>query len=114
MASATRSNSRRQFSRACRNAATVTSAGPGGGAGAAPRPPGPPPGGRGLHGLEDLLVAGPPAEVPGEPLLDLGAGRVGVLLEQRVGGDELARNAEPALDRTLVEERGLDRRERAV
>ena len=38
----------------------------------------------GLDRLEDLLVAGAPAEVAGQPLLDLGAGRVRVLVEQRV------------------------------
>ena len=67
-----------------------------------------------LDGLEDLLVARAPAEVPGQSLLDRGPARVRVRLEQRVRGHELARDAEAALDGARVEERLLDRGERAV
>ncbi len=57
------------------------------------------------HGLDDLLVAGAAAQVAGEPLLDLGARRLRDVGEQRVRRHELARDAEPALGRAVVEER---------
>ena len=64
-----------------------------------------------LDRLDDLLVAGAAAEVAGEALLDLGAGRVRREGEQRLRGDELARDAEAALRGAGVEERLLERME---
>ena len=64
---------------------------------------------RQLDGLDDLLVAGAAAQVAGEALLDLGAGRVRDVDAAAPGRDELARDAEPALDGAGVEERLLER-----
>jgi hypothetical protein len=62
-----------------------------------------------LDGVDDLDVAGAPAQVPGECLGDLGARRRGVLLEQVASLHDDARRAEPALRRAR---RGKRERER--
>ena len=61
------------------------------------------------HGLDDLLVAGAATQVAGEAFLDLGAGRVRGERQQRLGRDQLAGDAEPALGGAGVEERLLER-----
>ena len=66
-------------------------------------------GGRDQDRLDDLLVAGAAAEVAGEALLDLGARRVRVSAQERTRGDELARDAEAALDGAGLEEGRLER-----
>ena len=57
--------------------------------------------------VEDLLVAGAAAEVPGERLADLVLARVGRALEQRGGRDDQPGRAEAALHRARVDERLL-------
>jgi hypothetical protein len=63
--------------------------------------------GREAYRVDDLLVAGAPAEVPGECLADLVLCRRRVALEQVCGRDEQARSAEPALNSARREERVL-------
>ena len=60
-----------------------------------------------LHGGEDPAVAGAAADVAGELLPDLDLGRLGVAVEQVVGGDDQARRAEAALHGTGLDERPL-------
>src|SRR5262245_66029999 len=55
------------------------------------------PGGRSLDGLEDLQVPRAAAEVPGERLRDLRAGRRRLLGEERLRGEEEPGRAVPAL-----------------
>src|SRR5690349_14946793 len=42
------------------------------------------------HRADDLVIAGAPAEVAGEPEADFLLGRIGVLLQERIGGDQHA------------------------
>ena len=49
------------------------------------------------HRADDLVIAGAPAEVAGEPEADFLLARVRVFLQQRVGGDQHARRADAAL-----------------
>ncbi len=69
---------------------------------------------RGLDRLDDLRVAGAPAQVASDRLPDLVLGRLGVVGEERLGGHDHARRAVAALRREAVGERLLDRVERAV
>ena len=71
-------------------------------------------GSRREHRLDDLFVPGAAAQVPGKPILDLGAGRLRDSVEQGLRRDELARDAEPALRRATVEERLLERAQPSV
>src|SRR5262245_32318341 len=64
--------------------------------------------GRLLYGIDDLVVAGAAAEVTHEPLFDLVLSRLGVLVQQRLGGDNLARGADAALEATAIDECLLD------
>ena len=63
---------------------------------------------RALDRLDDLLVAGAATQVAGEALLDLGPRRVRDVGQERRPRDELARDAEAALDGAGLEERRLD------
>src|SRR4051794_27506600 len=58
---------------------------------------------------DDPLVAGAPAEVPGERLADLRFARRVLVPDQVVGGEQDARGAEPALQTVVVPEGLLDR-----
>ncbi len=58
--------------------------------------------------VADVEVA-PTAQVAGQALLDLLDGGVRQPSEQVVGSHQLARDAEPALRRTVIEERLLKR-----
>src|SRR5215471_8792370 len=60
-------------------------------------------------GADDLVVAGAPAEVAGEPVARLGLGRIRIAVEQRLGGDQKPRCAEPALQRRMLQEFLLQR-----
>ena len=62
--------------------------------------------------LHDLVVAGAPAQVAGQPVADLGVGRIRVLLEQRLAGHDEAGRADPALQRGVLQELLLQRMER--
>ncbi len=61
------------------------------------------------HRLDDVLVAGAAAQVARQRPAHLVLGRVGVLVEQRLGGQHHARRAEPALQAVLLLEALLDR-----
>src|SRR5262249_32567955 len=61
------------------------------------------------HGAHDLVVAGAAAGIAGEPIARLFLGRVFVLVEERLRGDDEARRAEAALQRGVLEEFLLDR-----
>ena len=67
-----------------------------------------------VHGVEDLLVPGAAAEVPGERLADLVVRRVRDAPEEIGRGDDEARRAEAALHRAGVGERLLHRVEAGV
>src|SRR5215467_11060577 len=64
--------------------------------------------GGGLDGLDDVHVAGTPAEVAFETPADLVFGRVRVLLQEVGSGHDEARRAVPALQAVLVPEGLLD------
>src|SRR5262249_4546163 len=64
------------------------------------------------HRFDDLVVAGAPAQVAGQPVSDLGLARVGLALEERLGGHDEPRRADAALERGVLEEHLLDRVER--
>src|SRR5215471_2403179 len=49
-------------------------------------------------GLKNLIVAGATAQISGHPFFDLILGGFGVLVEQRFGGHDLSRRADPALE----------------
>jgi len=81
-----------------------------------PRPPGKlgPYFHRCFDGLENLLIAGAPAEIPREGFADLIAGRVRVLVEERLGRDEIAGRTVAALRGAEIGERFLQRVKPAV
>ena len=58
---------------------------------------------------DDPLVAGAAAQVAGELLADLGLRRPRVAAQQRLGGDQKAGGAEPALQGVVLGERALQR-----
>src|SRR5215472_18532543 len=58
--------------------------------------------GRPQHRLDDVLVAGAPAEVAGQRPADLLFGRIRVAVEQGLGREHHARRAEPALQPVLL------------
>src|ERR1700720_1193219 len=60
------------------------------------------------HRLHDVLVAGAAAEVAGQRPAHVLLGRVGVFVEERLGGHHHPRCAEPALEPMLLLE-ALDR-----
>ena len=62
-----------------------------------------------MHGADDLVVAGAAAEIAGQPVAHLGLGRIGIALQQRLGGDEEAGRADAALQRGVLEELALQR-----
>src|SRR5882672_1066445 len=61
------------------------------------------------HRLHDVLVAGAPAQVAGKPPPHVFLCRVGVAVEQGLGGQHHARRAEAALQAVLLLEPLLDR-----
>jgi hypothetical protein len=61
------------------------------------------------HGLDDPLVARAPAQVPGQRLAHLALGRVGAIPQERLGGEQEAGRAEPALQRVALVEGLLQR-----
>jgi hypothetical protein len=65
--------------------------------------------GREAYRVDDLSIPGAAAEVAGKRLADLALAGVGAPLEQIGCGDDEARRAEAALDRTRCEEGVLDR-----
>ena len=67
-----------------------------------------------LDRLEDLVVATAAAVVAGQPLLDLGVRRVRRATKQVVAGQQLAGDAEAALDGALLEEGRLKPRQPAA
>src|SRR5207302_2412568 len=69
---------------------------------------------RGLNGLDDLLVAGAPAQVSVEVRGDLLRGRLGVVFEQGFGDHDHAGRAKPALQCARVHERLLNRMQSPV
>src|SRR5216683_6294205 len=60
-------------------------------------------------GTDDLVVAGAPAEVAGEPVARLGLRRIRITVQQRLGSDQQARRAEAALQRRMFQEFSLQR-----
>ena len=67
-----------------------------------------------LDGLDDVHVAGTPAEVARDPLAHLLVGRLRVLLQEPCGLHDHPRGAEPALEAMTVPEGLLERVERAA
>src|SRR2546425_9170801 len=67
-----------------------------------------------LDGIEDLGVTGAAAEVAGQRLLDLGAGRHRVVLEEPLGREEDPRRAVAALGGAQLGEGLLEGMERAA
>ena len=67
-----------------------------------------------VNRVEDLLVPGAAAEVPGERLADLVVARIGHAAEEVGRGDDEPRRAEAALHRARLGERALHRMELAV
>src|SRR3990172_1426291 len=65
--------------------------------------------GGGHDRLDDLVVAGAAAEIAHEPLLDLVLGGLWVLVEEGLGGDDLAGSADAALEAAVLDEGLLDR-----
>src|SRR5262245_40069516 len=63
------------------------------------------------HGADDLIVAGAPAEVAGEPVARLGLRRARIAVQQGFGGDQQARRAEAALQGRVLQEFPLQRME---
>src|SRR5882672_9136834 len=61
------------------------------------------------HRTDDLVVSGAPAQIAGEPVAHLGFGRVGIALEQRLGGDQDAGRTDAALQSVELEEVALQR-----
>src|SRR5216684_2204163 len=66
-----------------------------------------PPARREADRVEDLLVAGTAAQVPGEGLADLGVGGLRNPAQQVIRGDDQARRAETTLHRASVDVRLL-------
>src|SRR5450756_2216029 len=66
-------------------------------------------GGGGENGADDLVVAGAPAKVAGEPVARLGFRRVRIAVQQGLSRDQQARRAETALKRRMLEEFPLQR-----
>src|SRR5712671_5246149 len=62
-------------------------------------------------GTDDLVVAGAPAEVTGEPVARLGLCRIRITVQQRLGSDQQARRAEATLQRCMFQEFSLQRME---
>ena len=71
-------------------------------------------GGGGEDGVDDRLVAGAAADVAGDRVDHVVAARVGIGVEQGLGGDDHAGGAEAALGGEAVGEGALERIERAV
>src|SRR2546426_2689973 len=63
------------------------------------------------HRADDLVVSGAPAEVAGQPVADLGLGRIELPLEQGLAGHEKSRRADAALERGVLEKALLQRME---
>src|SRR5450759_4403146 len=61
------------------------------------------------NGADDLVVAGAPAKVAGEPVARLGFRRVRIAVQQGLSRDQQARRAETALKRRMLEEFPLQR-----
>src|SRR5262245_6061569 len=66
-----------------------------------------------LHCLHDVLIAGAPTEVSGEPLTNISLARIGLMFQQRVGREQHARSAVAALQAVLIPEALLQRVQRA-
>ena len=65
--------------------------------------------GRLLHGFHDVVVAGAPAQVAGEPLANVGLARIRLVLQQRVRREQHAGRAVAALQAVLIPEALLQR-----
>ena len=63
------------------------------------------------NGTDDLVVAGAPTEVAGQPVAHLGFRRIRIAVQQRLGRNQQARRAEAALQRRMLEEFPLQRME---
>src|SRR5476649_2546233 len=55
------------------------------------------------NGADDLVVAGAPAKVAGEPVARLGFRRIRIAVQQGLGRDQHARRTESALERRMLE-----------
>src|SRR5262249_55618601 len=71
-------------------------------------------GGGELNGLDDVLITGAAAEIPGDAETDLVLARIWVLLEQAIGTHDHARRAVAALQPVHFAEAFLQRVQRAV
>src|SRR5437763_16349744 len=67
-----------------------------------------------LDRLDDLVVTGATTEVAHHPVFDLVLDRMRVLLEQSLGGQDLARCADAALEAAVLQEALLDRNQLAI
>src|ERR1700680_984478 len=65
-------------------------------------------------GSHDVLVAGAPADLPGQRLTDLRGRWIRVVVQQPPGGEHHARRAEAALEPVTLRETLLDRVEHAT
>jgi len=61
------------------------------------------------HGADDLVISGAAAQVAGEEVAGFVLGRVGVLVQERLGSDDEARGADAALQGRPLEEALLQR-----
>src|SRR6202162_4695843 len=61
------------------------------------------------NGADDLVVAGAPAKVAGEPVARLGFRRIRIAVQQGLGRDQHTRRTEAALERRMLEEFPLQR-----
>src|SRR5581483_3065853 len=61
------------------------------------------------HGADDLVIAGAAAEIAGQPVAHFRLARVGLPVEQRLRSDQEAGRADPALQRSVLQELALQR-----
>src|SRR5262245_21906665 len=64
---------------------------------------------RRLHGTNDLVVAGAAAKIAGEPIANLGFGRIGIAREQFARRNQDAWSADAALQAVELKEMALQR-----
>src|SRR5437762_1610153 len=64
--------------------------------------------GRGQHGADDFGISAAATEIATHPASYVVLGWMGLVAEERDGGEDLAGRAKAALERVVLDERGLD------